>query len=324
MAPERCPTVNQNPPVNRLTNQNNVDINSGIDTQMLNQLIATRVAEALAAAAVTHAASTQEENNLGSNSSQNKTCNYKEFRAVMHENLCGTEGDRVKFASSTLLDGALTWWNVYVRSVTLDTAHATPWSDFKAMFIRKYCPRNEISKSRRKHGPTNGNGMETTTTTTPTTPTTLATSTQTNVQRQQGYLQPDKVLMLASYLTTENVDDTTLMHALLLVTTVERQDIRPKTVELHLVPQTKEDQEAKEDREAMSLVLDVVRKDTTRTSVQTLRNQAVGIKFEATRKTIKTIKGRIKGNLREVTKHQPVLKEDVGHLAEYTAYVLKQ
>ncbi|GJY82580.1 hypothetical protein Tco_0495956 [Tanacetum coccineum] len=127
---------------------------------MLNQLIATRVAEALAAAAVTHAASTQEKTNLGSNSSQNKACNYKEFRAVMHENFCGTEGavgltrwfeklesqfgisnvaegDRVKFASSTLLDSALTWWNVYVRSVTLDTAHATPRSDFRAMFIRK-------------------------------------------------------------------------------------------------------------------------------------------------------------------------------------------
>ncbi|GJW26165.1 putative reverse transcriptase domain-containing protein [Tanacetum coccineum] len=169
MAPGRRPTVNRNPPVNRSTNRNNVDINSGIDTQMLNQLIATRVAEALAAAAVTHAASTQEENNLGSNSSQNKTCNYKEFRAVMHENFRGTEGavgltrwfeklesqfgisnvaegDRVKFASSTLLDGALTWWNVYVRSVTLDTAHATPWSDFKAMFIRKYCPRNEVKQ----------------------------------------------------------------------------------------------------------------------------------------------------------------------------------
>ncbi|GJS29483.1 reverse transcriptase domain-containing protein [Tanacetum coccineum] len=136
---------------------------------MLNQLIATRVAEALAAAAVTHAASTQEENNLGSNSSQNKTYNYKEFHAVMHENFRGTEGavgltqwfeklesqigisnttegDRVKFTSSTLLDGALTWWNVYVCSVTLDTAHATPWSDFKAMFIRKYCSRNEIKQ----------------------------------------------------------------------------------------------------------------------------------------------------------------------------------
>ncbi|GJV31558.1 reverse transcriptase domain-containing protein [Tanacetum coccineum] len=143
MAPGRRPTVRRNPPVNRSTNQNNVDINSGIDTQMLDQFIATRVARALAAAA--------------------------EFCAVMHENFRGTEGavgltrwfkklesqfginnvaegDRVKFASSTLLDGALTWWNVYVRSVTLDTAHATPWSDFKAMFIRKYCPRNEVKQ----------------------------------------------------------------------------------------------------------------------------------------------------------------------------------
>ncbi|GJU89672.1 hypothetical protein Tco_1302095 [Tanacetum coccineum] len=66
MAPGRHLTVNQNPPVN--------------------------LTEALAAAAVTHAASTQEENNLGSKSYQNKTCNYKEFRAVLHENLCGTEG----------------------------------------------------------------------------------------------------------------------------------------------------------------------------------------------------------------------------------------
>ncbi|GJR64569.1 reverse transcriptase domain-containing protein [Tanacetum coccineum] len=143
MAPGRRPTVNRNPPVNRSTNRNNMDINSGIDTQMLNQLIATRVAEALAVAA--------------------------EFCAVMHENFHGTEGvvgltrwfekleyqfgisnvaegDIVKFASSTLLDGALTWWNVYAHSVTLDTAHATPWSDFKAMFIWKYCPRNEIKQ----------------------------------------------------------------------------------------------------------------------------------------------------------------------------------
>ncbi|GKG36935.1 hypothetical protein Tco_0447108, partial [Tanacetum coccineum] len=55
MAPGRRPTVNQNPPVNCSTNRNNMDINSGIDTQMLNQLISIRVAEVLAAAVVTHA-----------------------------------------------------------------------------------------------------------------------------------------------------------------------------------------------------------------------------------------------------------------------------
>ncbi|GKD61831.1 hypothetical protein Tco_1299340 [Tanacetum coccineum] len=126
--------------------------------------------------------------------------------------------------------------------------------------------------------------------------------------------------MLASYLTVENVDDTTLTHALLLVTTVERQDIRLKTAELHLVSHTKEDQEAKEDREAMSLVSNVARKDIIKTSVQTMGIKAVGIKFEATCKTLRTIKGRINGTLRGITKHQPVLKEDAGRLAEYTAY----
>ncbi|GJZ71378.1 hypothetical protein Tco_0635229 [Tanacetum coccineum] len=110
------------------------------------------------------------------------------------------------------------------------------------------------------------------------------------------------------------MDDTTLTHALLLVIIVERQDIRLKTSALHLVSQTKEDQEAKEDREVMSLVLDVAKKDITRTSVRTIGIKVVEIKFEATRKTLRTIRGRIKGTLREVTKHQPVLKEDVEHL----------
>ncbi|GJX58816.1 reverse transcriptase domain-containing protein [Tanacetum coccineum] len=357
MAPGRRPTVNQNPLVNHSTNRNNMDINSGIDTQMLNQLIATRVAEALAAAVVTHAASIQEENNLGSNSSQNKTCNYKEFRAVMHENFRGTkgtvgltrwfeklefqfgisnvaEGDRVKFASSTLLDGALTWWNVYVRSVTLDTAHATPWSDFKAMFIRKYCPRNEIKQMENELWNLKVKGTNLTAYNQPfqelillcpeivpnadrllehyikglslsikgnetsskpvdlheAIDMTQEISTRTNTQRQQGCFQLRKVLMLASYLTAESVDDTTLTHALLLATTVERQDIRPKTAEPHLVPQTKEDLETK---------------------------------FEATNKILRTIKGKIKETLKEITKHQPALKEDTEHLAKYTAYVLK-
>ncbi|GKE99488.1 hypothetical protein Tco_0022839, partial [Tanacetum coccineum] len=132
-----------------------------------------------------------------------------------------------------------------------------------------------------------------------------------------------KVLMLASYLTAESVDDTTLTHALLLVTTMEGQDIRSKTVELHLVPQAKEDSEAKEDREMMLLVSDVVRRDITRTSVRTTEVKSVETKFEAINKILRTIRGRIKETLKEITKHQPALKEDAEHLAEYTAYVLK-
>ncbi|GJR38000.1 putative reverse transcriptase domain-containing protein [Tanacetum coccineum] len=397
MALGRCPTVCRNPLVNRSTNRKNVDINSGIDTQMLNQFIATRVAEALAAAAMTHVASTQEETNLGSNSSQNKTCNYKEFSAVMHENFYGTEGDvgltrwieklesqfgirniaegdGFKFASSTLLDGALTWWNVYVHSITLDTTHATPWSDFKAIFIRKYCPRNKVkqmenelmvpnpdrllehyikglplnikgdvtspklvdlheaiemaqglmyqvvqelgenSGDKRKW---NGNHYNNTN------PNTTSNLNPTNVQRQQGCLQLGKVLMLANYLTAESVDDTILTHAYLLVTTVEGHDIRPKTVEPHLVLQAKEVPEAKEDREVMLLASDVAKRDITRTSARITEAKAVETKFEATNQILRTIRGRIKETLREITKYQPALKEDAEHMEKCTIYVQK-
>ncbi|GJX71161.1 hypothetical protein Tco_0308332 [Tanacetum coccineum] len=79
----------------------------------------------------------------------------------------------------------------------------------------------------------------------------------------------------------------------------------------------------KEDREVMLLVSDVAKKDITRTSVRTMEVKAVETKFEATNKILRTIKGKIKETLKEVTKHQPTLKEDVEHLTEYTAYVLK-
>ncbi|GJR13818.1 hypothetical protein Tco_0796470 [Tanacetum coccineum] len=51
-----------------------------------------------------------------------------------------------------------------------------------------------------------------------------------------------------------------------------RQTIRSKTAELHLVHKPKEDQ-SKEDREVMSLVSDVAKKDITKTSVQTMESR---------------------------------------------------
>ncbi|GJW86726.1 hypothetical protein Tco_0162066 [Tanacetum coccineum] len=113
--------------------------------------------------------------------------------------------------------------------------------------------------------------------------------------------------------TTSNLNPNTLTHALLLVTTVEGQDIMSKTVEPHPVPQTKEDSEAKEDREVMLLASDVAKRDTTRTSVRTMEVKAVEIKFEATNKILITIRGRIKETLREITKHQPALKRRSAH-----------
>ena len=50
------------------------------------------------------------------------------------------DDDRVKYASFTFMDAALTWWNNYMKSANMDVAYAMPWEDFKELVIRKYCP----------------------------------------------------------------------------------------------------------------------------------------------------------------------------------------
>ncbi|XP_022031918.1 uncharacterized protein LOC110932978 [Helianthus annuus] len=56
------------------------------------------------------------------------------------------EGDRVKFASGTLEEGALTWWNAHVQMLGIEMANATTWDDFKEPIREENCPRDEIQK----------------------------------------------------------------------------------------------------------------------------------------------------------------------------------
>ncbi|GJR09855.1 putative reverse transcriptase domain-containing protein [Tanacetum coccineum] len=48
---------------------------------------------------------------------------------------------QVKFATCTLQDDALTWWNSHVKTTTPEVAHAMPWAALKKMMTDKYCPR---------------------------------------------------------------------------------------------------------------------------------------------------------------------------------------
>ncbi|GKC79446.1 putative reverse transcriptase domain-containing protein [Tanacetum coccineum] len=121
--------------------------------------------------------------------------------------------------------------------------------------------------------------------------------------------------------TTSNLNPNKRPETARVFTARQGQDIKSKTAEPHLVLQAKEDPEAKEDREVMLLVSDVAKKDITRTSARTMGVKAVEIKYEATNKILRTIRGKIKETLREITKHQPILKEDAEHLAEYTTYM---
>nr|GEZ78237.1 reverse transcriptase domain-containing protein [Tanacetum cinerariifolium] len=54
--------------------------------------------------------------------------------------------NHVKFATCTLLVGALTWWNSHVRIVGNDAAYVMTWIELKKKMADKYCPRNEMKK----------------------------------------------------------------------------------------------------------------------------------------------------------------------------------
>ncbi|GJR85861.1 hypothetical protein Tco_0209872 [Tanacetum coccineum] len=131
-----------------------------VNQAMLDQLVNERVAAALAATSTTDADTSRP---IGNN---NQGCTYKEFCSCMTGGFNGTEGavglshwlekletvfricnyeDKawVKYASFTLQDVALNWWNNYMKSAGIDTAYAMPWEHFKEMVLRKYCPRNE-------------------------------------------------------------------------------------------------------------------------------------------------------------------------------------
>ncbi|GJR18620.1 reverse transcriptase domain-containing protein [Tanacetum coccineum] len=53
---------------------------------------------------------------------------------------------QVKYATCTLLDNALTWWNSHKRTIRTDAAYALSWRELLKLMTEVYCPRNEIQK----------------------------------------------------------------------------------------------------------------------------------------------------------------------------------
>lgn len=51
------------------------------------------------------------------------------------------EHSKVKFATFTLIDRALAWWNGYVKVLTLIVANSISWECLKVMLMREYCPQ---------------------------------------------------------------------------------------------------------------------------------------------------------------------------------------
>ncbi|GJW72708.1 reverse transcriptase domain-containing protein [Tanacetum coccineum] len=98
-----------------------------------------------------------------------RQCSYKEFMSCQPINFKGTEDAiglirwfertelvfscsncikdyKVKFATGTLTEEALSWWNSFAQPIRIEEAYKITWVEFKKLLIRKYCPRTEVQK----------------------------------------------------------------------------------------------------------------------------------------------------------------------------------
>ncbi|GJT45139.1 putative reverse transcriptase domain-containing protein [Tanacetum coccineum] len=98
-----------------------------------------------------------------------RQCSYKEFMSCQPINFKGMEGVvglirwferiesvfsrsnytedcKVKFATGTLTEEALSWWNYFAQPIGIEEAYKITWVEFKKLLIKKYCPRTEVQK----------------------------------------------------------------------------------------------------------------------------------------------------------------------------------
>ncbi|GJV31256.1 hypothetical protein Tco_1391656 [Tanacetum coccineum] len=70
---------------------------------------------------------------------------FEKIETVFHISNC-PERYQVKYATCTLLNSALTWWNAHKRTVRADVAFSMSWRELMKLMSEVYCPRNEIQK----------------------------------------------------------------------------------------------------------------------------------------------------------------------------------
>ncbi|GJT77075.1 reverse transcriptase domain-containing protein [Tanacetum coccineum] len=70
---------------------------------------------------------------------------FKQTESVFSYSNC-TEDCKVKFATGTLTEEALSWWNSFAQPIGIEKAYKIIWSEFKKLLIKKYFPRTEVKK----------------------------------------------------------------------------------------------------------------------------------------------------------------------------------
>ncbi|GJW11252.1 reverse transcriptase domain-containing protein [Tanacetum coccineum] len=57
-----------------------------------------------------------------------------------------TKENKVTFATGTLTDDALSWWNAYAQPIRIEQANRVTWTKLKMLLTNKYFPRTEVNK----------------------------------------------------------------------------------------------------------------------------------------------------------------------------------
>ncbi|GKE42870.1 reverse transcriptase domain-containing protein [Tanacetum coccineum] len=132
------------------------------------------VADSVTAALEVQAATMANADNINRNTGEREApvarkCSYKEFMSSQPINFKGLEGAvglirwfkrtelvfsrsnciedcKVKFATGTLIEEALPWWNSFAQPIRIEKAYKITWVEFKKLLIKKYYPQTEVQK----------------------------------------------------------------------------------------------------------------------------------------------------------------------------------
>nr|GEW78608.1 reverse transcriptase domain-containing protein [Tanacetum cinerariifolium] len=70
---------------------------------------------------------------------------FEQTESVFSRSKCAKK-DKVTFATGTLTDDALSWWNAYAQPIEIEQANKITWTKLKRLLTNKYCSRTEIKK----------------------------------------------------------------------------------------------------------------------------------------------------------------------------------
>nr|GEY33680.1 reverse transcriptase domain-containing protein [Tanacetum cinerariifolium] len=81
----------------------------------------------------------------GAEGSVGLICLFERTESVFSHSRCAEE-NKVTFATGTLTDDALSWWNAYAQPMGIEQANQITWTELKRLLTNKYCPWIEIIK----------------------------------------------------------------------------------------------------------------------------------------------------------------------------------